>query len=107
MKVVKCLHQLLGDLLNCTFRQPLIVLKYIKQLSLSIFRDHTEFSVSLKGIKHQNNVLVVQLSQYSYLLTKIAHIFFAFSMLRDKLHSNGEACVLPSRLCQVDLCGIR
>ena len=98
MQVIQSLDELFCHLLDSCFRQPLIVLQNIKQLSLRVFRNDTEVTFRFKGIKHEDNVLMVQLSQNTDLLTKVLNVLFTLSVFVYKLHGHGETGVLSPRL---------
>jgi hypothetical protein len=93
--------QLLRNLLHCCFGEFLIVLKNVEQFALGILSDNTELSIRLKGVKHQNDVFVIQCAQNFNFLSEIPYVLFALAVLGYKLHRDRESCVFASSL--VDL----
>ena len=64
-------------------------------------RDYAEVRLGLKGVQHQDDVLMAQVAQYLNLLAQVADIFLALAVLHDELHGCDLACVLAAPL--VDL----
>ncbi len=83
--------QLLCDLLDGSLRQPKVILQNVEQFTLRILRYNTEITIGLESIKHENDVLMVQLAQNTDLLTKILDILFTFPVLVYKLHRHSKA----------------
>ena len=98
VQVVQCFDELFGNLLNSFLWKSLVVLKNVEQFTLGVLRDHTEISICFKCIKHQNNVLMVQLAKNSNFLAEVLDVLFTFSMLVNKLHGNREPSVFASSL---------
>ena len=71
VEVVKSMYQLLSNFTNFRLWQFSIVLQDFKELSLGELCDHAELMGSFKGVKKQNDVLVVETFQNVDFLTKI------------------------------------
>ena len=71
VEVMQSFHQLLRHLLHCGFGELGVVLQDIEKLALGILRHHTKLSLCLEGIKHKDNVLVVQIAQNFDLLSEV------------------------------------
>jgi len=65
---------------------------------LGVLGHHAEVSVGFKRIKHQNDVLVVQLPQDTDLLSEILYVLLTLAVLINELHGNRESSILPASL---------
>lgn len=95
---MECLDQLFRDLLDRFLRQPKVILQDIEQFTLRILRHNTEIAIGLERIKHENDILVVQLAQNTDLLPKILDVLFTFAVFVYKFHRYSKAGIFTPRL---------
>jgi hypothetical protein len=95
VEIVQGANELLGDLLHRLLGQALVVLQNVEQLALCVLRHNAEVSLRFEGVKHQDDVVVVQGAQDADLLSQVLDVLLAFAVLLDHFHGNRESGVLP------------
>lgn len=79
VQIVKCVHELLGNLADLGLAQVAVVFENLEQLSLCKLSDHAKLVRRLEGVQQQDDVLVVQALQDFNLLPQVVHFLFRFS----------------------------
>ena len=60
-------------------------LKNVKELALGVLSDHTKLPIGLNGVKHEDNVLMVQSTQDANLFSKILNVLLRLPLLNMAL----------------------
>ena len=98
VEVVQRPYELPRDLLDLAVGESLVVLEHVEQLPLRVLRDHAELPLRLKGVHHQDDVLVVQGPEDADLGAEVLYVLGGLAVLRDELQSDELTGVVATTL---------